>query len=177
MIRATLGFHAHRDYASMLSGLRYVPGVDRPALMQRAVDAFWAALGNETPGARGVSWIGFYLKTEGRDEMLLGPRRDKPACSPIGLHGMCGRCWQERRPILIHDVRTLGANYIACDPKDQSELVIPCFEPDGTCWGVLDADSYDVGAFGPEDVEALTKAIEKLGLSTPQRPAPAVLRL
>jgi putative methionine-R-sulfoxide reductase with GAF domain len=117
---------------------------------------------------RGVSWIGFYIKTPGKDEMILGPRRDKPACSPIGLHGMCGRSWLERRPIIVHDVATLGKDYIACDPKDRSELVIPLFEADGTCYGVLDSDSYDVGSFETSDVVGLTHAVEHTGLSARQ---------
>ncbi len=170
MFKASLGARAFRNYAGMLSPLK--PGPDREATMQIAVDAMWDAL-----GSRGVSWIGFYLKTPGTDEMILGPRRDKPACSPIGMHGMCGRSWQERKPIIVKDVATLGANYIACDPKDKSELVIPLFEPDGMCWGVLDADSYDVDSFHDDDVTGLTRAVERLGLSTPQRPAPYVLRL
>ncbi len=161
-----------RNYPGIVARTRLVPGADRQTMMQIAVDALWEAL-----GTRGVSWIGFYLKTPDRDEMLLGPRRDKPACSPIGMHGMCGRCWQEKRPVLVRDVRTLGTGYIACDPKDLSEAVVPCFEPDGSCWGVLDADSYDVGAFGDADIAGLTRVIEHLGLSTPVRPAPPILRL
>jgi len=149
-----------RDYSPLLSSLR--PHAEREAAMQRAVDAMWDLL-----GARGVSWIGFFLKVPGQDEMGLGPRRDKPACSPIGLHGMCGRGWQERRPIIIDDVATLGANYIACDPRDRSELVIPLFEKDGTCWGVLDADSYETASFDESDVEALREAVERAGLSHP----------
>jgi putative methionine-R-sulfoxide reductase with GAF domain len=169
MIKASVGERAFRDYAGMVSRLK--PGPDREATMRLAVDAMW-----DTLGARGVSWIGFYLKVSGKDEMILGPRRDKPACSPIGLHGMCGRCWQEKKPIIVRNVATLGDNYIACDPKDKSELVIPLFEPDGSCWGVLDADSYDVDSFQEFDVGGLIRAVERLGLSTPQRPAPATLR-
>jgi len=161
-----------RNYPDAVTRLKLLPGDDRETLMHKVVDALWDAL-----APHGISWIGFYLKTPDRDEMLLGPRRDKPACSPIGLHGMCGRCWSEKRPVLVHDVRSLGSGYIACDPKDLSEAVVPCFEPDGSCWGVLDADSYDVGAFSDADIAGLTRVIEHLGLSTPVRPAPAILRL
>jgi putative methionine-R-sulfoxide reductase with GAF domain len=158
----------HRDYSSLLSSLH--PHAEREAAMQRAVDAMWELL-----GPRGVSWIGFYLKVPGREEMVLGPRRDKPACSPIGLHGMCGRSWREGRAIIVDDVATLGAGYIACDPRDRSELVIPLFDPDGACWGVLDADSYETASFGEDDVAALREAVERAGLSAPPpRPAPAL---
>lgn len=164
-----------RDYDAILR--RHALDARRPLpyaqdALRRAIDILWGAL-----GSTGISWIGFYDKVPDADEMVLVCREPKPACSPIGLHGMCGRCWKERKPIIIRDVATLGANYIACDPKDKSELVIPLFEPDGSCWGVLDADSYDVDSFHDDDVTGLTRAVERLGLSTPQRPAPYVLRL
>lgn len=160
----------HRDYGTFLPSLR--PDAERETAMTRAVDAMWELL-----GSRGVSWIGFYLKVPRKDEMVLGPRRDKPACSPIGLHGMCGRCWQERRAILVDDVATLGGNYIACDPRDRSELVIPLFEKDGTCWGVLDADSYDTAGFNEADIAALRDAVERAGLSARQPSVGPTLRL
>lgn len=156
--------HPRRDYASLLDLFppesRLLPAHLREDRMRLVIDALWSALGN-----RGVSWIGFYTKHPARDEMILGPRRDKPACSPLGLHGMCGRCWMERRPIVVADVATLGKNYIACDPKDRSEVVIPVFESDGHCWGVLDADSYDVGSFEIADVIGLSTLVEHAGLS------------
>lgn len=140
--------------------------------MQAVVDALWAASGD-----RGVSWIGFYLKSRGRDEMILGPRRDKPACSPIGLGGVCGRCWREQRPVIVADVATLGDNYIACDPRDKSEAVVPLFEQSGECWGVLDADSHDVGCFATADITGLTTLVEHVGLSARQPSPIEILRL
>lgn len=147
-----------RDYSTLIA--RAPRGGDRAARMQGCVDLIWEAFGN-----RPYSWIGFYSKTPDADEMLLERRRDKPACSPIGLQGMCGRSWREGRPILVNDVRTLGANYIACDPRDLSEIVVPCMNAEGTCWGVLDGDSYETGAFDQGDVEGLTRLVEAAGLS------------
>lgn len=129
--------------------------------MQRVVDALWGELGDKR-----VSWLGFYLKNPDSDEMLLGPRRDKPACSPIGLHGACGRSYQSRRALVVTDVANLRAGYIACDPRDRSEIVIPMMEPWGEdCWGVFDADSYDIGAFGESDVEGLYRVFVAAGLT------------
>lgn len=47
--------------------------------------------------------------------------------------GMCG-CW---------------GRIVACDPRDQSELVVAVWDVCGDskqCWGVFDVDSYDVGS-------------------------------
>ena len=133
--------------------------------MQAVVDTLWDALKDT-----GVSWVGFYLH-EGRDDLVLGPHRDKPACSPIGLHGACGRAFREPRPLVVRDVAALGQNYIACDPRDRAELVIPLFEADGRCWGVLDADSFEAGAFGIEDVEGLLGVLQAAGLTAEDVPA------
>lgn len=124
--------------------------------MTAVVDAMWDAFSHDRPGpGRQISWVGFYLKAEGRDELVLGPRRDKPACSPIGLHGACGRAYLSKRALVVGDVTRLGAGYIACDSRDRSEVVVPCLEADGACWGVLDVDSHEVGAFDEVDARRL----------------------
>jgi putative methionine-R-sulfoxide reductase with GAF domain len=169
-----------RDYPGLLRAASLDPATPPPPVapsqregaMRRAIELLWG-VGRET----GVSWIGFYEKSDGVDEMVLVCREPKPACSPIGLQGMCGRGWKERAPIIIPDVRTLGANYIACDPKDQSELVVPCLDARGACWGVLDADSYDIGAFDEHDAQGMTKVLVALGLTTPDVLSMKALRL
>lgn len=130
--------------------------------MQAFVDAAWGALASS-----GVSWIGFYIDVPGAPEgerMVLGPRRDKPACSPIGLHGACGRCLLSGKPLVVRDVKDLGDSYIACDPRDRSELVVPC-RSGGALWGVLDVDSHDVGCFSEADAEAAATALAAWGLT------------
>lgn len=146
-----------RDYRAIASAIGALTG-DRESRMRIVVDALWEALHNT-----GVSWIGFYLG-EG-ESMVLGPRRDKPACSPIELHGICGKSYLSREAIVVRDVRALGDNYIACDPRDLSELVVPAFDESG-CWGVLDVDSFDVGAFGTSDATGLAELLVEVGLST-----------
>ncbi len=133
--------------------------------MRLLTDILWDALHQAS-----VSWAGFYLHDPTDPEaLILGPRRDKPACSPIGLHGACGQCFLSRQTVIVPDVAALGANYIACDPRDRSELVLPCLGPDGSPWGVLDLDSYDVGAFDQRDADSLTRILEIAGLSTPSK--------
>lgn len=140
-----------RDYDGLESAAPRAGG--RAARMQAVVDLLWDAL-----HPTGVSWVGFYLH-EGRDELVLGPRRDKPACSPIGMHGACGQAFRGGSPLVVADVDELGDNYVACDPRDRSEVVIPLFDPDGRCRGVLDLDSFDVGSFSHEDAEGLTRVL------------------
>lgn len=133
---------------------------DRLQRMQTVVDVLWHAL-HKT----GVSWVGFYVH-EGGDELVLAARQPKPACSPIGLHGACGQAFRSRRPLVVRDVRELGDNYVACDPRDQSEVVVPLLNPDGSCWGVLDLDSHDVGSFNQTDVDGLLAVLRAADLTT-----------
>ena len=109
------------------------------------------------------------MALEGADELTLGPRRDKPACSPIALFGACGQSFQSRKPLIVTDVNNLRAGYIACDPRDRSELVIPCMDSyDDLCWGVLDVDSHDIRSFTDTDVIGLTQVLVHMKLHVPQ---------
>jgi putative methionine-R-sulfoxide reductase with GAF domain len=146
---------------------------DCAAHMRRVVDTMWQHL-----APSGVSWLGIYRKVAGADEMVLGPCRDKPACSPIGLHGVCGRGWTTRKSVVVADVAVLGKDYIACDPRDRSEVVVPLFDRAGACWGVLDVDSHEVGCFDAHDAEQLHDLLVQCGLSASPggaRPAVSVL--
>lgn len=128
---------------------------DRAEAMRQFCDIGWEAFRD-----RGVSWIGFYARqAPDAQELILVARRDKPACSPIGLHGACGRALLARQPLVVSDVAHLGASYIACDPRDRSEVVVPLLDATGACWGVLDVDSFDLGAFSVADAIAFNRAL------------------
>lgn len=153
----------------MLAHARLLPAVAelsterREEAMRRFVELAWREY-----AAEGVSWIGFYVdhpEAPFEDRLVLECCAPKPACSPIGLHGACGRALTTARPFVVRDVADLGANYIACDPRDRSELVIPCLDGPGRAWGVLDLDSYEVGAFHDGDAKLLRAALVKAGLS------------
>lgn len=156
-----------RPYGSVQASVRFDGG--RQMRMQTFVDALWEHL-----AGTGVSWLGFYLH-DGEDHLVLGPHRDKPACSPIGLHGVCGRAFRERRPIVVSDVGVLGEKYVACDPRDRAELVVPLFGQDGTCGSVLDLDSHETGAFSRADVEALVLLLRAAALTAPTVPMPEAI--
>lgn len=183
------GAMVKRVYAPLLARARRAANPE--SRMKKAVDLIWNAFSTPTHPPEhtddghhhpAISWIGFYLFREGSgpdgaDGLVLGPSRDKPACSPIGLHGVCGRCYLERASILVDDVATLGPNYIACDPNDRSELCIPLVNDEGVCWGVLDADSFQTAAFNEHDVRGMTMLCQRLGLTSASHGTPPILRL
>lgn len=152
-----------RNYDPVIHAIQETVPVQaaREARMQAVVDALWAAFGGERGS---VSWVGFYLGCTGDMELTLGPRRDKPACSPIGLHGVCGKAFLTGNPVVVADVRELGGNYIACDPRDQSEVVVPLIGADGRPWAVLDLDSQQTSAFSQDDVQGLKRVLAAAGL-------------
>ena len=153
-----------RDHAALLHAARAIAGLrtDRER-MDAFVDLWWDAF-----GASGASWVGFYVDHPGEPDerrMTLAARRPKPACSPIGIHGACGQALRAAKCLVVRDVAELGAGYIACDPRDRSELVVPCLRADGTAWGVLDVDSHEVGAFDAQDAEGCGLLLVAAGLS------------
>ncbi|UCE62254.1 MAG: GAF domain-containing protein [Phycisphaerales bacterium] len=147
-----------RPYEELRASLTDL-SADRQARMQAVVDALWDAL-----HVTGVSWVGFYLH-KGEHELVLGPRRDGPACSPISIQGACGQALIGKQALVVRDVAELGENYIACDPRDRSEVVLPLFEESGACWGVLDLDSHEIGAFDDSDVAGLQSILITAGLT------------
>ncbi|MEQ8745829.1 hypothetical protein [Pyruvatibacter sp.] len=157
MIDAERGIHPPGASVARYAGVM----ADRIELMQRFVDGLW-------PEAErlGWSWIGFYEIAPAGDEMTLGPCRDRPACSPIALTGMCGRSWRERVGLLIPDVHAHGDAHIVCDPRNLSEMVIPLFGVSGDAsWGVFDADSFEKDRFSRGDVERINAALVEHGLT------------
>jgi putative methionine-R-sulfoxide reductase with GAF domain len=134
----------------------------REQRMQAVADALWEALSD-----KGVSWVGFYLDRPGEPDdrrLVLGPCRDRVACTPIGLHGVCGQAMRFRRARIVPNVTELGDEYIACDPLDRSEITIPLVDERGACWGVLDLDSRDESAFGEADEQGLCRVLKAAGL-------------
>lgn len=167
---------AARNYSAahqaIEGALARAPHSDRAARMRIVVDALWEAL-----SSAGVSWVGFYLHDPDNAlslgatadaPLVLGPHRDKPACSPIGLAGVCGQAFTSGQTRIVRDVRELGEDYIACDPRDRSEIVIPLFACGAngarSCWGVFDVDSHAVGAFDKRDEAGLKAALAAAGL-------------
>lgn len=142
------------------------------------VRALWDAFRTRSDGDLGYSWVGFYLgpgrssadATAGPAEMILDEREPKPACSPISLKGACGQCYLAGHPLVVRDVAALGEGYIACDPRDRSEVVVPYFDEGGKVAGVLDVDSFDVGAFSRADAIGLVELLRRTGVCRGEGP-------
>lgn len=165
-----------RDYSKLLQA--FAPATDRARAMTAFLDLTWSAFGDDTPSPerQTISWIGFYERDpEDSAQMILIDRRPKPACSPIGLHGLCGKGMLDSTSYIVDDVRTLGANYVACDPRDQSELVVPLFNEKGESFGVLDVDSFAIGAFDENDADQMHKLLVQFGLTGRAAP-PDIMR-
>jgi len=158
-----------RDYKSVVVALAQISG-NRNRRMRQVADVLWRFFKDH-----GVAWVGFYEKDPDNEQMILGPSRDTPACSPIELRGACGMSWSKGRPIIVNDVHNLGENYIACNPKDRSEIVIPLFKDDGSCYGVLDVDSFSRNAFGEHDLIELRRLMESTAISWPKPHLPALI--
>ncbi|MGH7243530.1 MAG: GAF domain-containing protein [Phycisphaerales bacterium] len=157
-----------RDYSNLLSAARSRPSTSRSDAMRDFLDLAWSTFGDENPSSdhKTISWIGFYERdSEDAAQMILIDRRPKPACSPIGLHGLCGQGMFDAASYIVDDVRTLGADYVACDPKDQSELVVPLFNEKGESFGVLDIDSFAIGAFDENDAARMQELLVHFGLT------------
>lgn len=145
-------------YAELLVGLRrrweHAPP-SRQVMMSELVDALWERFAKDP-----YSWVGFYLLEPDKKSLTLGPRRDKPACSPIGMHGVCGRCALEDKVLIVDDVHALGEAHIVCDPRNLSEICLPCRDVRGRVWGVLDVDSESLAAFDDVDRQGLERLLE-----------------
>lgn len=178
--------NVRRDYGAVLATLRSATGdnssgatvsetsvlhsaQERVRAMDRAVAALWRELSSKS-----VSWLGFYVEEPGAPDdrrLILASCAPKPACSPIGMHGVCGQSLAGRVVRIVRDVAELGADYIACDPRDRSEIVVPLFDEAGRCWGVLDVDSHDVGGFDERDAEGLLAVLRAARLTARESPA------
>jgi len=112
-------------------------------------------------------WTGFYVVDPERpDELVVGPYQGTLGCLRIGFgRGVCGTAAAEGRTVLVPDVHAF-AGHIACDAASRSEVVVPVFDGDGRLAAVLDVDSTELDAFGPEDVAGLERICGLL-LTTP----------
>ena len=109
----------------------------------------------------GFDWVGFY-RVVGPDVLKIGPYQGRHGCLVIPFaRGVCGAAARDQKTKIIDDV-TKFDGHIACSVSTRSELVIPCFGPDGELLGVLDIDSDQPAFFTKQDADDLGQLMRKL---------------
>ena len=104
-------------------------------------------------------FAGFYL-FDG-SELVLGPFQGGVSCIRIPLgKGVCGEAAEFQETVLVGDVSTYP-NYISCDSKALSEIVVPMVK-DGQLLGVLDLDSSLVDDYDEIDQRYLEEFVSIL---------------
>ncbi|MGM0124759.1 GAF protein [Enterococcus sp. AZ194] len=104
-------------------------------------------------------FAGYYLFEEG--ELILGPFQGRVSCTRIKLgKGVCGESASKRETLIVENVKE-HENYISCDSKAMSEIVVPMIHEDQLI-GVLDIDSGVVGNYDEVDKEFLEAYVELL---------------
>lgn len=104
-------------------------------------------------------FAGFYLYDQ--SELILGPFQGGVSCVHIALgKGVCGEAAQKQETIIVEDVHQ-HANYISCDSRAMSEIVVPMVK-DGQLLGVLDLDSEIVADYDQLDQAYLEQFVSLL---------------
>ena len=115
-----------------------------------------------------VNWVGFYLRDEVCNELVLGPFQGKPACIRIPWgRGVCGTAAATATVQRIADVHAFEG-HIACDPDSRSELVIPLIDQ-GDVVGVFDLDSPTIDRFSERDAQVLAAVAAVLDTAVKNR--------
>lgn len=103
-------------------------------------------------------WTGFYFLDKG--DLIVGPYQGTMACPVLTKHQ--GVCWAgilNQRTIIVPNVHQFPG-HIACDPRSNSEIVVPLFDENQKPWAVLDIDSTLFNAFSEVDGEWLEKIVK-----------------
>lgn len=110
----------------------------------------------------GWFWVGFYLVEQERQELVLAPFQGPLACTRIPYgRGVCGQAWARGETIVVEDVNQ-HPDHIACSSLSQSEIVVPLFDSDGRCYGVLDVDDDKLAQFDDTDSHYLNELADIL---------------
>ena len=112
--------------------------------------------------AFGWFWVGFYLVEQENQELVLAPFQGPLACTRIPYgRGVCGQAWSRGETIVVEDVNQ-HPDHIACSSLSQSEIVVPLFDSDGHCYGVLDIDDDKLAQFDGTDARYLNELADIL---------------
>lgn len=101
--------------------------------------------------AFGHLWTGFYRVVKPGALLRVGPYQGSLGCLDIAFgRGVCGTAAAERRSVVVPNVHEFPG-HITCDPRSQSEIVVPVFDAQGELLAVLDIDSPVHNGFDDED--------------------------
>ena len=104
-------------------------------------------------------FAGFYL-FDG-NELILGPFQGGVSCVRIALgKGVCGESAASRQSVIVGDVKKYS-NYISCDSKALSEIVVPMVKK-GQLLAVLDLDSSVLDDYDEIDQKYLEEFVSIL---------------
>ena len=104
-------------------------------------------------------FAGFYL-FDG-NELILGPFQGGVSCVRIALgKGVCGESAASRQSVIVGDVKNYS-NYISCDSKALSEIVVPMVKK-GQLLAVLDLDSSVLDDYDEIDQKYLEELVSIL---------------
>ena len=104
-------------------------------------------------------FVGFYL-FDG-NELILGPFQGGVSCVRIALgKGVCGESATSRQTVIVGDVK-IYPNYISCDSKALSEIVVPMVKK-GQLLAVLDLDSSVLDDYDEIDQKYLEEFVSIL---------------
>jgi GAF domain-containing protein len=104
-------------------------------------------------------WTGFYFVVDD-EELHVGPYQGPVACQVLRGRGVCLHCVQTRRPVIVPDVEQFPG-HIACDPRSQSEIVLPVMKGEAVV-AVLDIDASQKNQFSEQDVGPLADILRLL---------------
>jgi len=98
---------------------------------------------------------GYYLYNGA--ELILGPFQGGVSCVHIQLgKGVCGLSAESKKTVIVDDVKNFD-NYISCDARARSEIVVPVLSANGDLLAVLDIDASVEAAYDEIDQEYLEK--------------------
>lgn len=101
--------------------------------------------------AFGHLWTGFYRVVEDGRLLRVGPYQGSLGCLEIQFgRGVCGTAAAQGTTVLVADVHTFPG-HITCDPRSQSEIVVPVFDANDRLLAVLDIDSGVKSGFSDAD--------------------------
>ena len=104
-------------------------------------------------------FAGFYLFDA--NELILGPFQGGVSCVRIALgKGVCGESAANRQSVIVGDVKNYS-NYISCDSKALSEIVVPMVKKEQLL-AVLDLDSSVLDDYDEIDQKYLEEFVSIL---------------